>query len=105
MRFDADESAVVFAPHWMDRSRSTVTPQMRQDVHEAMRVRRPQMPDDFATMVRRMMRKQLIVGDVAMSDIAASLRMHRRTLNRHLRRHHVTFSELLDSVKEISRAS
>jgi AraC-like DNA-binding protein len=64
-----------------------------------MRVRQPQMPDDFAAMVRRMMRKQLLVGDVAMSDIAASLSMHRRTLNRHLRRQHLTFSELLDSVR------
>jgi AraC-like DNA-binding protein len=34
-----------------------------------------------------------------MSDIAASLSMHRRTLNRHLRRQHLTFSELLDSVR------
>jgi hypothetical protein len=38
-----------------------------------MRVRQPQMPDDFAAMVRRMMRKQLLVGDVAMWRCRTSL--------------------------------
>jgi AraC-like DNA-binding protein len=100
VRFDADESAVVFAQHWMQRPLSTANPELRRQVQAAVRARRPQMPVDFPATVRHMLRRQLIVGDVSMSDIAARLSMHRRTLDRHLQRHQVTFGELLDSVKE-----
>jgi AraC-like DNA-binding protein len=100
VRFDADESAVVFPKRWMDRPLPTVSQQFRREVREAVRAQRARTLADFPATVRRILRKQLQLGDVAMSDIAALLSMHRRTLDRHLERHGVTFGELLDSVKD-----
>jgi AraC-like DNA-binding protein len=100
VRFDADESAVVFSRRWMDRPLPAMSPQFRREVREAVRVQRAQTPADFPATVRRILRKQLQLGDVSMADIAALLSMHRRTLDRHLQRHDVTFGELLDSVKD-----
>jgi AraC-like DNA-binding protein len=49
--------------------------------------------------LRRILRKQLIIGDCSMDQIAAMLRIHRRTLDRHLQEHGIQFGELFESVK------
>jgi len=45
-------------------------------------------------------RKQLIIGQGGMEDVAASFGMHRRTLDRHLQKHGVRYGELEESVEE-----
>jgi AraC-like DNA-binding protein len=50
--------------------------------------------------VRLLMRKRLLIGDCSMVETAAMLGMHRRTMDRHLQRHGVSYGELLESVKQ-----
>jgi AraC-like DNA-binding protein len=50
--------------------------------------------------LRRILRKQLIIGDCSMDQVAAMLGIHRRTLDRHLQEHGVQYSELLESVQD-----
>jgi AraC-like DNA-binding protein len=100
IRFDADESAVVFERRWLQQPLAPVSEKLRREVQRGVRAQRAQMLVDFASTVRRVLRKQLLVGCFSMSDVAAMLSMHRRTLDRHLQRCGVTYGELLESVRE-----
>ena len=100
VQFDAAESAVVFAQRWMERPLPAVNQPLRREVQKAVRTQQTQMLADFPAIVRRVLRKQLLLGDFSMSDTAALLSMHRRTLDRHLQRHGVTYGELLETVRE-----
>jgi len=48
--------------------------------------------------VRRILRKQLIIGDCSMDQVAAMLGIHRRTLDRYLQEHGVQYGDLVESV-------
>ena len=100
LRFDCDESALVFERHWLDRPLPAVDPHARRRVEFELRSQRASMLADFPATVRRILHKQLLVGQCSMDRVAALLGMHRRTLDRHLQRHEVSYGELLDSVLE-----
>jgi len=100
LRFDSDESAVVFETRWLDERLPPVDPLVRQQVEGEARARRAEILSDLPATVRRILRKQLIIGDCSMDQIATMLRIHRRTLDRHLQEHGVQYGELLESVKE-----
>ncbi len=99
IRFDSDQSAVVFERHWLDRPLHPVDPLAHRRVEAAVRARRAEILADVPSTVRGIVRRLLIVGDCSMDDVAARLGMHRRSLDRHLKRHGVRYGELLDSVR------
>jgi AraC-like DNA-binding protein len=99
LRFDSDESALVFASHWLDRPLPPVDPLVRQRVEAVVLARRAAILADFPAAVRRMLRKQLILGQCSMQGLADQLGMHRRTLDRHLQRHGVSYGELVGSLR------
>jgi AraC-like DNA-binding protein len=99
LRFDSDESAVVFEQHWLDRPLPPVDPLFRRQIEAEARAQRDAILADFPVIVRRLLRKQLLTGDCSMDHVAGRLGMHRRTLDRHLQRHGVLYGELLESVQ------
>ena len=99
VRFDSDESAVVFETRWLDQRLPPVDPRVRQRVEGEARARRAAILRDLPATLRRILRKQLITGHCSMDQVAAMLGVHRRTLDRHLQEHGVQFGELLESVK------
>jgi AraC-like DNA-binding protein len=99
LRFDSDESAVVFETRWLDQRLLPVDPLLRQQVEGEARARRAEILGDLPATLRRILRKQLIIGDCSMDQIAAMLRIHRRTLDRRLQEQGVQYGELLESVK------
>jgi AraC-like DNA-binding protein len=99
LRFDSDQSAVVFERHWLDRPLHPVDPVVHRRVEAAVRARRAEILADVPATVRGIVRRQLIVGNCSMDDVAARLGMHRRSLDRHLKRHGIRYGELLDSVR------
>ena len=99
LRFDSDESAIVFEHHWLARPLPPVSAEFRRRVAAEVRVRRSAILQDFPATVRRVLRKQLVLGPRSMDELAALLGMHRRTLDRRLQRHGVTYGELLEAVK------
>lgn len=104
LRFDSNESAVVFEQHWLDRPLTAVDPGQRKQVLAEVDARQAAIEADFPATVRRVLRKQIISGNVSMEETAAIFGMHRRTLDRHLHRHGVRYGELLESVKaEVAR--
>ena len=100
LRFDSDESAIIFERHWLDRPQPPVDPVFRAQVDAEVRARQAAMLEDFPATVRRAVRKQLIVGTARMDDVAAAFGMHRRTLDRHLQKHGLQYGELMASVEE-----
>jgi AraC-like DNA-binding protein len=100
IEFDSSESAVLFARHWLDEPLPPIDPSTRRRVFAEIRELRGKLLADFPSTVRRILRKQILLGRFSMDDIAAQLSMHRRTLDRHLQRHGVRYGELLESVRE-----
>jgi AraC-like DNA-binding protein len=99
LRFDSDESAIVFERHWLDRPQPPVDPTFRAQVDAEVRERQAALLEDFPATVRRAVRKQLIVGTARMDDVAGTFGMHRRTLDRHLQKHGLHYGELVASVE------
>jgi AraC-like DNA-binding protein len=76
-----------------------VDPAERQRVREAVREQRAQIRADLPATVRRMLRKQLLLGRGSMDEVAVLLGMSRRTLDRWLQRDGAQFRTILESVK------
>jgi AraC-like DNA-binding protein len=100
LRFDSNESAVVFERRWLDQPLPPVDRAFRLQVDAEVRERQAAILEDLPVTLRRVMRKQLIIGKGGMDQVAAAFGMHRRTLDRHLQKHGVHFSEVLESVEE-----
>jgi len=100
LRFDGDESAIIFERHWLDRPLPPVDPAFRAQVDAEVRERQAAILEDFPAMVLRAVRKQLIIGSSGMDGVAAVFGMHRRTLDRHLQKHGLRYGELVEGVEE-----
>lgn len=100
LRFDSDESAIIFERHWLDRHLPPVDAAFRAQVDTEVRELQSAMLADFPATVRRAVRKQLIIGSGGMDDVAAMFGMHRRTLDRHLQKHGLRYGELVEGVEE-----
>jgi AraC-like DNA-binding protein len=99
LRFNSDESAIAFESHWLDRPLPPVDPLARERTEAQVRTQQAMLFADFPATVRHLLRKQLILGDCSMHSVAATVGVHRRTLDRMLQRHGVLFSEILESVQ------
>jgi AraC-like DNA-binding protein len=99
LQFDSDESAVVFERHWLDRPLPEVNPRVRREVEAAVRAQRRAVIADLPATVRLLVRKQLVTREVTMDRVARRLGMHRRSLDRHLERHGVSYRQLKESVQ------
>jgi AraC-like DNA-binding protein len=100
LRFESDESALIFERRWLDRPLPPIDPGTRRQIESQVRDEQARALEDFPTAVRLMLRKQLLIGDCSMEGVAAMLGMHRRTVDRHLQRHGVRYGELLESVQK-----
>jgi AraC-like DNA-binding protein len=99
LRFDCDESAVVFESHWLDRPLPLLDPLARQQIEAAVKSRQAEILADFPSAVRRALRKQLLTGPCSIDAVATQFSMHRRTLDRRLQQHGVHYRDLLDAVR------
>jgi AraC-like DNA-binding protein len=99
LRFDSEESAVVFDRQWLHKPLPPVDPLLQRQVEQQVLAQRAKILADFPATIRRILRKQLLIGECSMDFVAALIGMHRRTLDRHLERQGLSYGELLESVK------
>jgi AraC-like DNA-binding protein len=99
LRFDSDETALVFESHWLDRAIPPMEPSRRRQVEAEIRARELAILADFPMVVRRVLRKQLMTDRCSMGSVAALVGLHPRTLDRRLKQHGTHYREVLDSVK------
>lgn len=97
--FDSEESSLVFGRSWLERPMPPVATAERQRVRAALLEQHAMLRADFPATVRRVLRKQLLLGGGSMHEVADVFGMHRRTLDRRLHRNGVQFSAILESVK------
>jgi AraC-like DNA-binding protein len=100
VQFDCDRSAIVFSNKWLDRPMGPVDDDVRRAVATDVRSGWAEMLVDFPASMRRILRKQLLLGKFSMPEVAKLLSMHRRTLDRHLQVHGVAYGELVESVRD-----
>jgi len=99
LRFESDQSSLIFESHWLDRPLSPVDPLARRRIDAEARALQAAVMADFPALLRRILRKQLFSGECSMDLVAALLGMHRRTLDRRLKMHGMLYGEVLESVK------
>lgn len=100
LEFDCEESSITFLPRWLERPVPAVDEAHRVRVMARLRAEHDAMLTDFPSVVRRVFRKHMLSGSFRMEDVARTLSMHRRTLDRHLQQHGVLYSDLVDTVRE-----
>jgi AraC-like DNA-binding protein len=104
LRFDSDQSAVVFDRAWLDVPLRSADPQRLASLEAQARAMEAQATGDLPAQVRRMLRRQLLSGQSSMHQVAAELGMHRRTLDRKLKPHAISYQALVDEVRyEVAR--
>lgn len=104
LRFDRDQSAVVFDRAWLDVPLQNPDPQRLSSLEARARAIEAQATGDLPAQVRRVLRRQLLSGRASMHHVAAELAMHRRTLDRRLKPHAISFQTLVDEVRyEVAR--
>jgi AraC-like DNA-binding protein len=99
VRFDADHATLVFARSWLSQPvRDADAVRHRTLVHQAVAMEARiahVMPD----LVCRVLRRLMLSGRASMTEVAAAFSLHRRTLDRQLEAHGVTFRRLVDRVR------
>lgn len=99
LRFDCDESAVVFDKQWLDRPLHSADPRRLNALQAQARAIEAQSTGDLPARVRQVMRRQLYNGGSSMHQVAGELGMHRRTLDRHLKDQGLSFRALGDELR------
>jgi AraC-like DNA-binding protein len=99
LRFESDQSSLTFENHWLDRPLPPMDPLKRRQLEAEARALRASIMADFPALLRRILLKQLFIGECSMDHVAALLGMHRRTLDRRLKAHGMLYGEVLESMK------
>jgi AraC-like DNA-binding protein len=97
--FDADTVAIRFEPRWLEQPLRTADPQVHAQLEQHFRTLDALGDADFPSIVRRLIRRQLLVSKCHADDIATALAIHRRTFDRRLEAEDTTFQELHDAVR------
>jgi len=96
LQFDAKFCALRFSADWLKRRVTGATPEsLRRARQQARRVDRAVLVDKTF----RALRILLLHGSASGADVAQTLAVHRRTLNRRLNSEGTTFQQVLDRVR------
>ena len=103
LRFDAEQTAIVFPSKWLERRLPGADPRLRQILEAHIEALEAAGDGDIVVQLRRVLRTLLVSGRGSMEQVAQIFSMHRRTLNRRLRLRRTTFKALLEEMRfEIS---
>jgi len=95
-RFDSDRAAIRFRSEWLSRVLPGADAARRQALERQVQAFGQ---GDFLDRVVRSLRTLLVKGRHSGDDVAQTLALHRRTLNRRLHAHGTSFQEVLDTVR------
>ena len=104
VRFDADQSALVFSAKWLRRPVTGADARLYQALEAQAQVLLDQMKIEFTDQVRRVLHALVVTRHASAEQTAFLFGIHRRTLNRRLLAQGTTFKALLQEVRfEIAR--
>jgi AraC-like DNA-binding protein len=96
VRFDYEHSAVWFPTAWKRSPIASANPDVRRDLLAAIEASGQSL---LVPRLHRLLRLQLLEGKCSGDDLARTLSLHRRTLNRRLKEQGTTFQHVLDEVR------
>jgi AraC-like DNA-binding protein len=101
LHFDQDRSAVRFPAHWQERTIPGADPERRRTLAAALEAAHSV---SLVSHLHRALRLLLLAGKSSGDELAQTLSLHRRTLNRRLEAQGTTFRKVLDDVRfEVAR--
>jgi AraC-like DNA-binding protein len=104
VRFDTDQTALVFAASWLNHPLTGADAQLRRLLQAQVDAYEANGDGDIVARLRRVLRTLLVNGSGAQEQVAALFSMHRRTLNRRLQARNTTFHALVEETRfEIAR--
>jgi AraC-like DNA-binding protein len=99
VRFDSDHLSLIFARSWLSHPvRDDRTSQHWTLLQQAIAME-AKIAAALPDLVRRALRRLLLAGKTSIKEVAATLSVHRRTLDRQLDAHGVTFRSLAEEVR------
>ena len=99
VRFDAEHASIVFARSWLAQPVCGADATRHRTLLRHAAAMEGTIADALPDLVCRAMRRLLITGRASMNDVAAAFSLHRRTLDRQLEAHGVTFRRLAQRVR------
>lgn len=104
LRFDREQTALVFPAKWLDRAVPGADHIPRQRIERRIAALASMDHPDLVSQLRRVLRVLLIARRSSLEQVAQLFSMHGRTLNRRLKARGTTFQALADEVRyEIAR--
>lgn len=96
LRFDAEQSALVFASEWLHHPLPDASPELQRLLQEQIDLLEARHGHEFPEQVRSLLRSALLTGHASSAHIAALLSIHTRTLSRRLEACGTSFKALVD---------
>ncbi len=96
LRFDMEQTAVVFPAHWLERPVLNADPWVRRIIEQHIAALEKLSQHDLASQIRRVLRVLLLTHSGSARQVAAFFSLHPRTLNRRLQAQGTTFQKLVD---------
>lgn len=104
VRFDAEQSAIIFDTAWLDRPVPAADPALRDMLEEQIRIMEEIEGCSFTERVRRLIRVVLLSQRGSVDQVADLLKVSKRTLERRLEEEGMSFRRLSDEVQyEVAR--
>jgi AraC-like DNA-binding protein len=102
LRFNTDESIVVFPTHWLTHQLPSADPMLQQHLIMEAEALHAHLDSDLTGNLQRVLRQSLISKSYSATDVAEQLGMHERTLHRRLMAAGTNFRQELDQVRYIT---
>lgn len=94
VRFNADESAVIFSRHWLDAANPAADPMLHQLMKKRIRELETSSGESIVSQVRRMLPPLVHARAASIGAVANLIGLSARTLNRRLAAEDTTFLQL-----------
>ncbi len=99
LRFDAEQSALVFSSSWLRQPLPGSNSRLRQILEAEVNRLESQSGEDLSDRLRCVLRNLLVSGRGSMDEAARLLALHRRTLNRRLHAEGISFQQLVEETR------
>lgn len=99
LRFDAEQSAIVFPARWLEHRPASADPLLHRHLEAEASALHAQRDAGVVRDLRRLLRKLLSTRKTSITVVARQLGMHERTLNRRLRAEGTTFQREYEEVR------
>jgi AraC-like DNA-binding protein len=99
VRFDAEESALVFSEKWLDHRLPGADPALHRFLQDQVEALEAQTGGAFVEQLHRLLRTRIHAGECSAASVAEMLSLHPRTLHRRLEAGGTSFRTLLEEVR------